>query len=120
MGENFSLSLFSNLKSFECKSKFKIQFVDEVAKKIEKYIEVLEDQIQPYRLHDQDQSFQKLLMPENKERVLLLFSFEIEEEYIVFENQFEQQFDSTQLKSCVVEKRIYELSKTVEIGRAHV
>ena len=51
--ENFSLSLSSNLKSFECKSEDKIQFVDEVAKNIEKEIEVLEDQIQSYILHDQ-------------------------------------------------------------------
>ena len=53
MGEIFSLSLSSNLKSSECKKKFKIQFVDEVAKNIEKEIEVLKDKIQPYRPHDQ-------------------------------------------------------------------
>ena len=70
------------MKSFECKSEDKIQFVDEVAKNIE----VLEDQIQSYSLHDQDQSFQKLSMLEHKEKVLLPFSFKIEEEYIIFEN----------------------------------
>ena len=86
MGEIFSLSLSSNLKSFECKSDVKIQFVDEFAKNIEKYIEVLEDQIQPYRFHAQDHSFQKLLMPENKERLLIPFSYEFEKEYIIFEN----------------------------------
>ena len=98
--ENFSLSLSSYLKSFECKSEDKIQFLDEVAKNIEKYIEVLEDQIQSYSLHDQDQSFQKNLMLDHKEKVLLPFSFGIEEENLVFENQF----DSTELKSCVAEK----------------
>ena len=55
--ENFSLSLSSNLKSFECKSEDKFKFVDEVAKNIEKDIEVLEDKIQSYSLHDQDLSF---------------------------------------------------------------
>ena len=119
VGENFSLSLSSNLKSFECNSEVKIKFVDEVAKNIEKDIEVLEDQIQPYRLHDQDQYFQKLSMPENKERVLLHFSFEFEEEYIVFENQFEKQFESTQLKSYVVDQSMDELSKVVEFHEKH-
>ena len=38
VNENFSLSLSSNLKSFECKSEDKIQFVYEVAKNIEKDI----------------------------------------------------------------------------------
>ena len=52
--ENFSLSLSSYLKSFECKSKDKIQFLDEFAKNIEKEIEVLEDQIQSYSIHCQD------------------------------------------------------------------
>ena len=33
--------------------------------------------------------FQKFLMPEHKDRVFLLFSFEIEEEYPIFENQFD-------------------------------
>ena len=86
---NFSLSLSSYLKSFECKSKDKIQFLDEVAKNIEKDIEFLEDQIQSYSLHDQDQSFQMILMPEHKEGVLLPFFLEIEEECTIFENQFE-------------------------------
>ncbi|WP_208081324.1 hypothetical protein, partial [Bacteroides uniformis] len=53
VGEIFSLSLSSSLKSFECKSEVKIQFVDEFSKNIEKGIEVLEYQIQTYRLHDQ-------------------------------------------------------------------
>ena len=64
--------------------------MDEVAKNIEKDIEVLQGQIQSYSLHDHDHSFQKLSMPEHKERVLLPFSFQIEEEYTIFENQFEQ------------------------------
>ena len=38
--ENFSLALFSYLKSFECKSDDKIQFLDEFSKNIEKDIEV--------------------------------------------------------------------------------
>ena len=42
------------LKSFECKSEDKIQFVDEVTNDIEKDIEVLEDKFQSYRLQDQD------------------------------------------------------------------
>ena len=49
-------------------------------------------------------------MPEHKERVLLPFFFEIMEEYPIFENEF----DSTQLKSCVAEKSIYELSKATK------
>ena len=73
--ENLSLSLSYNLNSFEFKLEDTIQFVDEVAKNIEKYIEVLEDQIQCYSLHDQDQYFQKFLMPEHKEKVMLPFSF---------------------------------------------
>lgn len=32
-------------------------------------------------------------MVEYKERVLLPLSFEIEEEYMIFENQFEEQFE---------------------------
>ena len=86
MGENFSLSLSSNLKSFECKSVDKIQFVDEVAENIEKDIKVLEDKFQSYRLQYQYQSFQKLSMLEHKDKVLLPFSFENEQEYTVFEN----------------------------------
>ena len=88
--------------------------MDEVAKNIEKYIEVLKYQIQPYRLHDQDQPFQKLLMPENKERVLLPFSFEIEEECTIFENQFEKKFESTQLMSYLVDQIMYVWSKVLE------
>ena len=84
MGEIFYLSLSSNLKSFECKLEDKIQFLDEVTKNIENGIEVLEDKFQPYRLQDQGQYFQKISMLEHKEKVLLPFSFEIEEEYIVF------------------------------------
>ena len=74
LGEIFSLSLSSDLKSFECKSKDKIQFVDEVAKNIEKNIEALEDQIQSYSIHDQDQSFQMVLMPDHKEGCCYLYS----------------------------------------------
>ena len=73
--EIFSLSLSSYLKSFECKSKDKIQFLDEVAKNIEKDIEVLQGKIQSYSLHDHDNSFQKISMPKHKEMVLLPFSF---------------------------------------------
>ena len=40
-------------------------------------------------------------MPEYKERVLLPFSFEIEEENLVLENQFENEFDRTHLKPYV-------------------
>ena len=58
-------------------------------------------------------------MLEHKERVLLPFSFQIEEEYTIFENQFEQQFDNTQLKSCVDEKSIYEFSKGIECYEDH-
>ena len=53
-------------------------------------------------------------MLEHKERVLLDLSFEIEEEYLVLENQFENYFGSTQLKYYVSKESIYELSKTVE------
>ena len=77
--EKFSLFLSSYLKSFECKTKDKIKFLDEVAKNIEKDIEDLQGQIQSYSLHDHDHSFQKLSMAEHKERVFLPFSFEIEE-----------------------------------------
>ena len=48
-------------------------------------------------------------MPEHKQRVLLPFSFEIEEEYPFFQNQFENEFDSTQLKSYVAKESIYEM-----------
>ena len=92
--------------------------MDEVTKNIEEDIEVLEDKFH-YRLQDQYHYFQKLSMLEHKEKVLLPFSFEIEEEYTVFENQFEQQFDSTQLKSCVVEKSIYKFSKAAECHEKH-
>ena len=90
-----------------------IQFLDEIAKKIEKDIEVLQGQIQSYSLHDHDHTFQKLSMEEYKERLLLPFSFEIEEEYIVFYNHFEDQFESTQLKPYVDDQSIGvgELSK---------
>ena len=50
-------------------------------------------------------------MAEQKERVLLPFSFEFKEEYIVFENQFEKQFESTQLKSYVDYQSMDEFSK---------
>ena len=90
MGEIFSLSLSSNLKPFEHKSEVKIQFVDEVAKNHGKDIEVLEDKIQSHNIQGQYHSFQMIFMPENKERVLPPFSFEFEEEYIIFENQFEK------------------------------
>ena len=89
--------------------------MDEVVKKVEKDIEVLEDQIQSYSLHDQDQYFQTKFMLEYKERVLLPFSFEIEEEYPVFENQF----DNTQLKYFAAEQSIYELSKAAECLENH-
>ena len=85
----------SYLKSFECKTKDKMKFLDEVAKNIEKDIEGLQGQIQSYSLHDHDHTFQNISMAEYKERVLLPFSFEIEEEHIIFENQFEEQFEST-------------------------
>ena len=39
MDENFSSTLSSYLNSFECKSEDKIQFLDEVAKSVEKEIE---------------------------------------------------------------------------------
>ena len=80
IGENFSLSLSSYLKSFDCKAEDKMKFLDEVAKDIKKDIEVLKGQIQSYSLHNYDHSFQKLSMAEHKERVLLPFSFMIEEE----------------------------------------
>ena len=69
--------------------------MDEVAKNIEKDIEVLEDKIQPYMLHDQDHYFQNSLMPENKERVLLLFSFEFEENLQqIFQSFDHQEYDN--------------------------
>ena len=85
--DNFSLSLSSYLKTFECKIEDKMKFLDEVAKIIEKDIECLKGQIQSYSLHDHDHSFQKLSMEEHRERVLLPFSFVIEEEYTVIEDQ---------------------------------
>jgi len=88
--ENFSLSLSSYLKTFECKIEDKMKCLDEVAKNIEKDIEDLKGQIQSCSLHDHDHSFQKLSMAEHKERVLLPFSFVIEEEYTVIEDQFAQ------------------------------
>ena len=86
MNEKFSSTLSSYLKSFECKSEDKIQFLDEFAKNIEKDMEVLEDKIQSYSLHGQDQYFQKFFMPKYKENVVLPFSFEIEEECLFLEN----------------------------------
>ena len=83
--------------------------MDEVAKNIEKDIEVLEDQIQSYIFHGQYHSFEKCFMPKYKEKVVLPFYFDSEEECLVLENQF----DSTQLKSYVANESIYELSKTV-------
>ena len=44
--EKFLLSLSSYLKSFGCKTKDRMKFLDEVAKNIEKYIEGLQGQIQ--------------------------------------------------------------------------
>ena len=41
IGQNFSLSLSSYLKSFDCKSEDKMKFLDEVAKDIEKDIEAV-------------------------------------------------------------------------------
>ena len=60
-------------------------------------------------------------MAEYKERVLLPLSFEIEEEYIVFDNQFEDQFESTQLKPYVYDQSIGvgELSKATEYHKKH-
>ena len=89
--------------------------MDEVTKNIEKEIEVLEDKFQSYRLQDQDKSFQKHSMLEHKEKVLLPFSFEIEEEYTVLENQF----DSTQLKYYVVDQSMDQLSKAAECHEKH-
>lgn len=117
--ENFSLSLSSYLKTFECKTEDKMKFLDEVAKNIEKDIEGLQGQIQSYSLHDHDHTFQKLSMAKYKERVLLPFSFEIEEEYIIFENQFEEQFERTQLKPYANDQSIGELSKAAEYQKKH-
>ena len=72
--ENFSSALSSYIKSFECKLEDKIQILDEFVKNIEKDIEVLENQIQSYSLHGQDQSFEKFFMPKYKEKVVLLCS----------------------------------------------
>ena len=58
-------------------------------------------------------------MVEYKERVLLPFSFEIEEEYIIFENQFEEQFESTQPKPSIDCQSIGELSKAAEYHKKH-
>ena len=88
--ENFSLSLSSYLKSFECKAEDKMKFFDKVAEDIEKDNEDLEGQIQAYSFHNHDHYFQKLSMAEHKERVLLPFSFTIEELYTVVEDQFAQ------------------------------
>ena len=74
MGKSFSLPLSSNLKSFECKSKDKFQFVDEVAENIKKDIQVSKDKIQSHSIHDQDQYFQMILMPEHKEGCCYLSS----------------------------------------------
>ena len=49
-------------------------------------------------------------MPKYKEKVMLPLSIEIEEEYLVFENEF----DRIQLKCYVAKGSIYELSKTIE------
>ena len=82
--EKISLSFSSYLKSFECNSEDKIQFLDEFSKNIEKDIEVLEDQIQSYSFHCQDQSFESFFMPKYKGKVVLPFSFEFQEECLVF------------------------------------
>lgn len=111
---NFSLSLSSYLKYFECKTEDKMKFLDEVAKNIEKDIEGLQAHIQSYSIHDHDHSFQKLSMTEHKERVFLSFSFDIEEECTIFENQFEKQFESTQLMSYLVDQSTYVWSKVLE------
>ena len=88
--EIFSLFLSSYLKTFDCKTEDKMKFLDEFAKDIEKDIEGLQGQIQSYSLHGYDHSFQRVSMSEHKERVLLPFSFVIEEEYTVIKNQFAQ------------------------------
>lgn len=88
--QNFSLFLSSYLKTFDCKTEDKMKFLDEVADDIEKEIEGLKGQIQSYSLHNHDHYFQKLSMAEHKERVLLPFSFTIEEEFTVVEDQFIQ------------------------------
>ena len=67
-----------------------MKFLDEVAKDIERGIEGLQGQIQAYSLHNHDHYFQKLSMVEHKERVLVPFSFTIEEVYTVVEDQFAQ------------------------------
>eukprot|EP00253_Pinus_taeda_P018568 PITA_18568 len=67
-----------------------MKFFNEVAKDIEKDIEGLQGQIQSYSLHGHDHSFQKVSMSEHKERVFLPFSFTIEEEDTVLEDQFAQ------------------------------
>lgn len=90
IGQSFSLSLSSYLKSFECKSEDKMKFLDEVAKDIEKDIEGLEGQIQAYSFHNHDHYFQKLSVTEHKERMLLPFSFTFEELNAVVEDQFAQ------------------------------
>ena len=84
--------------------------MDEVTKNIENDIGLLEYNFQYYRLQDQDQYFQKLSILEHKEKVLIPLSFEIEEEYPIFENQF----DSTQMKYCMAKKSIYEFSTATE------
>ena len=65
-----------------------MKFLDEFAKDIEKDIEGLEGQIQAYSFHNHDHYLQKLSMAEHKERMLVPFSFTIEELYAVVEDQF--------------------------------
>ena len=88
--ENFSLSLYSYLKSFECKAEDKMKFLDEVAEDIEKEIEGVEGQIQAYSFHNHDHYFQKFSMAERKETMLVPFFFTIEEMYTVVEDQSAQ------------------------------
>ena len=90
IGENFSLSLSSYLKSFDCKAEDKMRFLDEVAEDIEKEIEGLEGQIQAYSFHNHDHYFQKFSMAEHKETMLVPFSFTIEELNTVVEDHFAQ------------------------------
>ena len=91
--ENFSAYLTSYLKSCQCNSEAKIEFLESFADKLRKDIDVLEAQIQSYDFHDKDQFFQDLFQPKQKGESLVFY----------------YDFHNLQLKSYVEEKNTHEL-----------
>ena len=68
--EAFLKFLSTYLKSWKCSSKAKIKFLDEFIDKLEKYIEVLEAQIQSHSIHYQNPPFGKLFLPKQEDTMI--------------------------------------------------